>query len=100
MSEKLRRDNLLQYLRVIVQDLLERGVVQHRLGQSLDSIIAKEHRVVLDVMKNDVISVLAELGGKLALGGSVMAEKSDDLVLQLTAVGLKALGRKLLGKKT
>ncbi len=99
MTATFRRDHLLNYLRLIAQDLVTRGVVRHQAGQSLDTLVSAEARAVTNELTKDLAEVLFELSGKMALGAGVVAEKRSDPAGLLVAGALRALGQFLLDKK-
>jgi len=99
VPEPPRREHLLNYLRLIAQDLVARGVVRRANGESIEHLIAEEFRAILGEMQRDVVEVLCELGGKLSLGACVVAEKRGDPTGHIMAGVARALGDFLLGRK-
>lgn len=61
-----RRDALRNYFIAVVKDMLSRGEIQRKSGQSLDYILRNEAARVLREVQEDLASITAEIGLGLA----------------------------------
>lgn len=62
------------YVREVARDLVERGVIRRRAGQSLDAVITAESQIVIAEVANDFRTLGAELGMTILMGGSTLLE--------------------------
>lgn len=89
-----RRDALRSYFIEVVRDLVARGVIRQRAGQSLADLVRAELRTVIGEMKADVIVVAGEIGVGLVGGLETMLRKNFDNIL---AAGARAVVDRLGG---
>lgn len=64
-----RRAALREYFIEVTRDLIQRGVIRHAKGQSIDDILKTELSIVLNEVSSDFGWVLAEMGSGLLQGG-------------------------------
>lgn len=83
-----RRDALHYYLTEVVRDLVNRGSIRRRAGESLADILKKEPDAVLRSVMDDLTSVSKDIGDKLLNGlGTMVANSAGNLLANFLKKG-------------
>lgn len=62
------------YMHEVARDLIDRGQIRRRQGQSLDAVIKAESQTVIAEVANDLRTLGEELGMTILMGGSALLE--------------------------
>jgi len=94
-----RRDALRTYFIEVVKDLVSRGLIKYKTGQSTQDIIRSEPSIVVREITSDLTSVAGELGLDLLQGGARMAGALNHPLAGVAAAGLQAIVESFKSKK-
>lgn len=101
MSRQLppyRHAALRDYFRSVAGDLVTRGLVRRREGQSLESILKTEPALVLHAVSEDFAIVGSELGLESLVGLASILVNQQSPVARLIGAGLHMVAGRLKAK--
>lgn len=90
------RNKLHAYLFDVTRDLLQRGAIKQKTGQSLADILKSETTIVLGEVSSDLTAVLKDVGVGLVSAGSKVLENYATRGIENLG---KAFGDMLRGNK-
>lgn len=95
-----RQEALHSYFITVVQDLLSRGIVRRRRGQTLEDVLRAEASTVLTEMRADFGAVLGEIGvGLIGAGVRAVETAAHRQIEQIIGDGSTWLSNFLSGRK-
>lgn len=95
------RQTLREYVFDVTRDLLVRGIIRRRQGQTLEQVFAAEAITVIHEIENDLLAVAAEVGAKVVGSASSALETlAQKKVKEALHIGQEVLGEILFGKPT
>ena len=94
-----RKNALRTYFHEVIRDMLVRGVIRQRSGQTLDAILRAETPVVIDGLVGDLTALAGELGMKAVDLARVFAERQASAYASRGAEAAVSFFKNLLVKK-